>query len=319
MDNQYIISLVIPVYNGEKYLRECVDSILAQSFQGYEIVLVDDGSKDKSGEICKEYAEQHNNIIVIQQDNSGVTYARKRGVEAATGKWIAFVDADDTIPANSLAELYKASIDIDTDIVIGCVNERSTHFLMSMEDYRHAMIKGKYLTPSLWGKLYKKELFDEFVFDIPRIIKKGEDQLMNIRLLFKTEKKPVLVCKNVYNYRRNPLSVSHKMEASIDYESSYDQHRILSIPIQSLSNYMHDIIYIRLNGLIGVAYANPETICYKDQPFLKQLREDITRSHYKMNLQEWMMLNIKYVWMYKCVSFFIMVKNFIRYRLGFNN
>lgn len=318
MDNQYIISVVIPVYNGEKYLRECVDSILAQSFQDYEIVLINDGSKDKSGEICKVYAEQHKNVIVIQQDNSGVTYARKKGVEAATGKWIAFVDADDTIPANALAELYKASIDIDTDIVIGCVNERSTHFLMSMEDYRHAMIKGKYLTPSLWGNLYKKELFNEFVFDIPRIIKKGEDQLMNVRLLFKTEKKPALVCKNVYNYRRNTLSVSHQMEASIDYESSYDQHRILSVPVQSLPNYMDDIICIRLNGLTGVAYAKPETICDKNQPFLKQLREDIKRNNYKMNLQEWMLLNLRHAWMYKVFSFFIIVKNFLRYRLGMN-
>lgn len=319
-ENEPLISIIIPVYNGEKYLSNCIDSVLSQSIIGkIEIVLVDDGSKDNSYAICKDYSERFLNIKIVQQNNGGVTHARKSGVIAAAGQWISFLDADDSLPNDAIAILYNACNSRDTDIVIGCVSERDLSKLSNLADCRYAMILGKYIFPSIWGKLFKKDLFDDSVFDIPRQITKGEDLLMNIRLLFRTEKPPVFVCKSVYNYRRNKISVSHKIKPTIEGAELYDNARLSSIPQWAQEKYLKATVFNRLNGLTGIAYANPKSLCDKSSLFLTRLKDDIKRIQYKMSLQEWLLLNIKSVWMYRCVSFFVMVKNSLCYRLGLNN
>ena len=103
---KYKISVVIPVYNGEKYLRECVDSILAQSFKDYEIVMVDDGSKDSSGTICDEYATKYDFIHVYHKANDGINQTRRYGVKVAQGEWIAFSDQDDSMPVDALQSMW---------------------------------------------------------------------------------------------------------------------------------------------------------------------------------------------------------------------
>ena len=112
------LSVIVPVYNTEKYLRECIDSILAQSFTDFELILVDDGSTDKSGDICDAYGRLDHRVRVIRQNNSGVTAARKRGAETAVGEYISFVDSDDWIEPNMYQEmLIKADI-YDADMVL---------------------------------------------------------------------------------------------------------------------------------------------------------------------------------------------------------
>lgn len=91
------ISVIVPVYNVEKYLRRCVDSILAQTFTDFELLLIDDGSKDKSGEICDEYAKTDNRVKVFHKENGGVSSARNLGLDNAKGEWICFCDADDWV------------------------------------------------------------------------------------------------------------------------------------------------------------------------------------------------------------------------------
>ncbi len=314
---QYKISVIVPVYNGEKYIRECVDSILAQTFKDIEIVLVDDGSKDSSGALCDEYVSKYDNIQTIHQDNSGVTMARKKGVQIANGTWITFVDADDTLPEEAMSTLASRICE-NTDMIIGCVNKKDLDSNNNLEQCRHNIISGR-LIPALWGKLIRKKIISDFIFDIPRDIRKGEDQLANIRLLFASDKMPVLIAKQVYNYRRNITSVSHLHKAGLAYEVLYNKYRILSVPVSEISKYMHDIISIRLNGLTGVAFSEPKSICDKSHPFLAQIMDDIRRTGYKMNLQEWLLLNIRSTWMYRVFSFMVMVKNFLRYRLGLDN
>ena len=96
MDNPKI-SVIVPVYNVERYLRRCIDSILAQTFTDFELLLIDDGSKDSSGEICDEYAAKDSRIIVFHKENGGVSSARNVGLDNVRGEWVAFVDADDKI------------------------------------------------------------------------------------------------------------------------------------------------------------------------------------------------------------------------------
>lgn len=318
--NTPLVSIVVPIYNAEQYLIECLDSLIAQIFWGtIEIILVDDGSKDNSYNICINFANKYNNIKVIHQINGGVTSARKNGVFTAKGQWITFVDADDTLPSDAIEKLIEGCKDNDTDIVWGCMQEEALAHLKNLDDCRYAMVLGKYILPSLWGKLYRKELFDSFIFDIPRQLTKGEDQLMNIRLLFKTNKMPIFICKNLYNYRRTITGLSHKTKSTMEGAELYHNVRMASIPNWAQDKYIKATISNRLNGSVGIAYTSPKLLCDKNQPFFKQLREDIKHSNYKMNLQEWLMLKIRWKWMYKLVSFLIMVKNFLRYRLGLNN
>jgi len=137
--------------------------------------------------------------------------------------------------------------------------------------------------------------------------------------MFKIDRAPHFVFKKIYNYRPNPASISHTKRASLEHEELFHQVRAASMPKWAKEKYLKATINSRLNGLTGVAFSEPKSICNKNNPFLKQLRDDIKRSQYKMNLQEWLLLNIRQEWLYKCTSFVIMVKNFLRYRLGLTN
>ena len=109
------ISVIVPVYRGEKYLREYIESILGQTFKDFELLLFDDGSPDRSGEICDEYARKDGRIRVIHKENEGINATRRRGVHEAKSEWIAFCDDDDTMEPYALQSLYDLSS--NTDIV----------------------------------------------------------------------------------------------------------------------------------------------------------------------------------------------------------
>lgn len=117
MENQALISVIIPVYNVEEYLRECVDSVLCQTYRNFEIILVDDGSTDSSGEICDEYLEKDDRITVIHQKNGGLSAARNSGLSEAEGKYVYFLDSDDYIADNLLETLVEIDEKDNSDIV----------------------------------------------------------------------------------------------------------------------------------------------------------------------------------------------------------
>lgn len=315
------ISVVIPIFNSESFLQECIDSVLVQTFTNFELILVDDGSVDNTAIICDNYVKHDSRIKVIHQINGGVTSARRKGVQMARGEWICFVDSDDTIPPDSLSCLFDVCKEFDTDFVVGHCNAVtfSHPSQISLDQWREYCCAGENLAPSPWGKLIRKSLFSEWVLDIPREINKGEDMLMNIRLSFNMTKTPVEVHQKVYNYRRNGVSVSHIKRASLEYEMLFDKIREQSIPEKELPKYIKSIIWSRLNGLIGPAHFNPEQLCDKQHPYLCLIKEDIKSSGYHMKFQEWMLLNIRWPWLYKIFSFLVKLKNFLRHRLGLNN
>ena len=110
------ISVIIPVYKAESFLRNCIDSLLDQTFKDFEVILVDDGSPDLSGEICDEYANKYQNIVCIHQDNAGINKARSAGLKKAKSDWITFVDNDDTLPRDALERLCVQTKDTDLEI-----------------------------------------------------------------------------------------------------------------------------------------------------------------------------------------------------------
>ena len=113
--NQGLVSIIVPVYKAEKYIHQCIDSLLAQTYRNIEVILVDDGSPDNCGKICDEYAAKDYRVKVIHQQNGGVSAARNVGLANATGEWITFVDADDSVTCAYIEQLYVN----DSDWVIG--------------------------------------------------------------------------------------------------------------------------------------------------------------------------------------------------------
>ena len=115
------ISIIVPVYKVEKYLRRCIDSIAAQTFTDWECILVDDGSPDDSGTICDEYAENDKRFRVFHQENAGVSAARNKGLDEAKGEWICFVDSDDWIEKEMLEKMYNLAVKNKAEVVVcGC-------------------------------------------------------------------------------------------------------------------------------------------------------------------------------------------------------
>ena len=113
-----LVSIIVPVYNAEKHISDCLDSLLSQVFKDFEIILVDDGSKDCSGEICDRYAGKDSRVTVIHKENAGVSSARNKGIEQARGKYLVFVDSDDTVQPEYIGTLYKEITREDEDLVI---------------------------------------------------------------------------------------------------------------------------------------------------------------------------------------------------------
>ena len=115
---QPLISVIIPVYKVELYLRECIDSVLAQTYQNLEVILVDDGSPDQCGSICEQYAEKDNRVCVIHKENGGLSDARNAGIDVAKGEYIGFVDSDDWVAPDMYECLYKASVEYNAEFVV---------------------------------------------------------------------------------------------------------------------------------------------------------------------------------------------------------
>ena len=124
------VTVIVPVYNVEQYLRRCIDSILAQTFGDLELILVDDGSADSSGVICDAYAEKDSRVKVIHQKNSGVSAARNTGLDAAEGEYIAFVDSDDHVDPDYLAALLQTKADL---VICGAILQKDNGEIIKEE------------------------------------------------------------------------------------------------------------------------------------------------------------------------------------------
>lgn len=163
------ISVVVPVYKAEAYISRCIDSILSQTFSDFELILVDDGSPDRSGAICDEYALKDSRIRVIHKQNGGVSSARNAGLGMAVGNWITFVDSDDYVTCTYLEDLYEPEYDLTvvSHVHVNCrdesrekkiVKEFATTALDSQQMQMLLEENGTYWVMFCWGRLYKHEL-----------------------------------------------------------------------------------------------------------------------------------------------------------------
>lgn len=209
------ISILVPVYNVEKYLSRCIESVLSQNFTDYELILVDDGSTDGCGAICDDYAYKYpEKIKVVHKENGGLISARYYGVKEAIGNYYIFLDSDDTLSPNSISILYKYMKSGDYDIVRGTaekVDENGNKIQLEKYKLSNGIIvgKGKFtealykgdVSPYLWGCIYRASLFDNKMYEtcIENKINMGEDWVTNMIISLNVER-CLIIPHIVYNY-----------------------------------------------------------------------------------------------------------------------
>ena len=215
-----LISIIVPIYNVERFLTTCLDSVLAQSYENFELILVDDGSPDGCGASCDAYAEKDPRIVVIHKANGGVSDARNAGLREAHGEYITFIDPDDYVHENYLSFLHQeltdsgadiaccAAVGVDENAVDTREVTKENGIVMSNIDalkrmyYQHPRLSGV-----LWGKLYRRKIFDEsqVVFPVGKIY---EDTSTIYQLIY-AAKKVVSSPSQLYCYRIRAGSIMH--------------------------------------------------------------------------------------------------------------
>ena len=280
------LSIIIPIYKiKESYLRECLDSLLAQDMRDFQIIAVDDGSPDQSGDICDEYAQKDERVIVIHQENAGVSVARNAGIKAATTEWITFVDPDDWVESNHVSTLYNAQKKYnDFDIFwfdyvqefdgksnvkylkdsSGCLDKEWVHNL-KIAPFNFLSVNGRayeYETNTIWNKMYRASLLkdNEMWFD-PKA-RKGQDVIFNAECLQLTDKF-YYIHSALYHYRYLQESVTNRFNEKAQYynEVAFENYeRIIkkfSLPEEYWKAYYARVL-TRLYSCMRLFYFHPE-------------------------------------------------------------
>ncbi len=224
------ISVIVPVYKAEKYLHRCVDSILAQKFTDFELILVNDGSPDNSGAICDEYAQKDSRVRVFHKKNGGVSSARNFGLDNANGEWITFVDADDYIEDGFLDVPDSAQEDllIQNYKVLGDGSYKMEEFAESIihtgqiQDFINTNIEKQFLkTP--WAKFFKSDIIQKNEIKFPYGVKIGEDTLFVLDYLYYTKSIHFLASANYLYYFDKDCIDRYRLSA----EKAIEIHHLL--------------------------------------------------------------------------------------------
>lgn len=229
------ITIIIPIYNAEKYLKQCLFSILTQTFSDFELLLINDGSIDESRKICDSYAAKDSRIKVFHKENGGVSSARNLGLEKANGEWIWFVDSDDYIRNDALDNLQSATEKIDTDsIMFGYQKINSTgksiyQFIekgntisLNQTQGLKALYKSSFYPYQgyVWSKVFKKSIIDDFHIRFDENIYFNEDRLFCFEYFSKIEKQITYILDDLYFYLDVPDSAMN--DISKGYNSKFE-------------------------------------------------------------------------------------------------
>ena len=214
MYSQSLISIIVPIYNVENYLRMCLDSIEHQTYSNIEVLLINDGSPDSSGEICQEYVARDSRFYYFEKENGGLSDARNYGVARAKGKFLTFIDSDDWVEATYIEDMYQAALKNDSEIVISNYAQfdvKENHYLIHVwDDYYEETYEGEELINKLplleprdysfvtsWGILFSRSLFDNIRFPKGKLT---EDSRTNYKLFAKSSRS-TYIHKSLYIYR----------------------------------------------------------------------------------------------------------------------
>ena len=285
--NDIYLSIIIPVYNCEKYIKRCIHSIIEQDIDFMEIIIINDGSTDNTRTICEEFVQKYNNIKSINQENKGVSHSRNIGIQNASGKYVMFIDADDYLVGHSLnntKELLTGDVDVLRYSYI--LNDEKMIFTEKIFDLSRNRQKflneffSKTNQNMSWGQVIKRELLNDIKFT--KNIFYGEDLLFNSKLYNK--------CKNIkytetvlYNYRQNHDSVSR------DYKNSKVKSKVENLIYvfnEIMSQYEDkDLIRIIENKFLGEIIPQIMMLTFdkevNKQEVLKQFEEILNNNIFK--------------------------------------
>lgn len=281
------ISIIVPVYNIEHNLVACLESIITQTYRYIEIILVNDGSLDASGNICDQYALKDNRISVIHQENKGVTEARRTGWKCATGDWIAFVDGDDILPPRSMDALISNSQHVD--IVKGSFeylefDKRRTPMILPdkrivSQEFIYNILHEKMNYTSLWAGIYKRHLINDVIFDVaPPLITIREDVLNQLKICLNANIIQ-LISEVVYLYVQQQGSTIHRFVPTYNYTALYDEW-LMKIFKEGkyMEVYHEEILKYRIASLIQLMNSTTLKMCSELVKRIKKEHKDTSKS-----------------------------------------
>lgn len=284
------ISIIVPIYNVEEYLPRCIDSILAQTFKDFELILVDDGSLDNCGKICDEYAQKDDRIVVIHKENGGLSDARNAGIDVATGEYIGFIDSDDWIDSNMYYVLYNNAIknmaDISECLFTQCsdniVVKQPNKIIEKVFSKENAIIElynnDNFGSITVWNKLFKKSLFDIIKFPFGKI---NEDQFVTPKLFYYAN--CVVFCNYIGYYyfsRQNSIMNSDFSLKKLDAVYAYKDNRDFLIE----------------HNLKQALKYNDATYCFVLLKYWKLFKENnYIRNEYAVIIEEYRKLKFKFL------------------------
>ena len=253
------ISVIVPVYKAENYLNRCMDSLLAQTFKDFEILLIDDGSPDKSGEMCDEYARRDSRVRVFHKENGGVSSARQMGMDNAQGEYTIHADPDDWVEPDMLEELYNKAKETDADMVIcdfffeyklGGVICKQAPRCCTAEAIQEELFRQQ-LHGACWNKLIRRSCYEEYGVKFPSNVILWED-LYVICSLLSHPLKVAYFPKAFYHYDQVSNSDSIVRKPTMKGLNS----RFLFIEHFKKLGYPFDILYSSMRGAKVMAYAS---------------------------------------------------------------
>ena len=253
-----LISVIIPVYNVEKYIEKCILSVCNQNYKNIEIILVNDGAKDSSGVLCDKLADADSRIKVIHKENGGVSSARNTGIERANGDFICFIDGDDYVSSDYVSDMLNVAEKTDSDIVtsnqykiwndgkteelFSQKAEKGSYFIKSGTDTLADMLYGKTCYATCCCKLYKKEIFESIRF--PKL-SMGEDSFTMYQCFLKAEKVAHLYKPNYY-YVQHESSAMH----TTNYDKFYDYIELSDTFMNTVNSNYSELFLPAVNRLI---------------------------------------------------------------------
>lgn len=230
-----LITVIVPVYNVEKYFKQCLDSIINQTYKNLEIILINDGSPDNCGKICDEYAKKDNRIKVIHKENGGLSSARNAGLDIATGEYISFIDSDDCVAENFIETLYKLCIENNCDIsecdFLKFENNVVTQAKIAeiqcytSNEIQHKIYSEEYVkTIVVWNKLYKRYLYKGLRFPVGKI---NEDEFITYKVLYNCKNNIAVTNEQLYYYRYNAQSIMGRKfnEKRLDALEAFEERK----------------------------------------------------------------------------------------------
>ena len=283
------ISVIVPVYNAEKYLRRCIDSVLAQTYTDFELLLIDDGSKDSSGTICDEYAAQDTRVRVFHKENGGVSSARNVGLDNARGEWVTFVDSDDWISKDYLEELAMHS---DSDLVIAdfvVEGEGQWNEVLPVGQWQGKDLSGiierdvalaRFTAP--WCKLLKESLIGQIRFYTE--LTTQEDALFMFRYLCVVQNIQILAQKGYHYNREMSGTLSKSLEGN--HFQFYDYLHLLEPIISGLENRYEISRQKLVQHIMGGVMHKEKWYMINEKMGIRQIYDDLKKQRKQLLLQE---------------------------------